>query len=216
LAPTRIPFGSMSDIRIRSVSDPFDDRRSLPLGIQVLTRAEAMGILGKGAIDTLDASVWKDVLARIRNAGVGRHLPAIVPQGGDEREGFVRQLQQLSDALEESPVPAAEGPRLDKLLGRDLLAGLLRVSAVSLRRYLAGERAVPDAVAARLHFLALVAGDLAGAYNDIGVRRWFDRPRSLLDGRRPAELLEAEWLPEDPGPRRVRDLARALVWSPAT
>jgi len=206
----------MSDIRIRSVSDPFDDRQSLPLGIQVLTRAEAMGILGEGAIDTLDASVWKDVLARIRNAGVGRHLPAIVPQGGDEREGFVRQLQQLSDALEESPVPAAEGPRLDKLLGRDLLAGLLRVSAVSLRRYLAGERAVPDAVAARLHFLALVAGDLAGAYNDIGVRRWFDRPRSLLDGRRPAELLEAEWLPEDPGPRRVRDLARALVWSPAT
>ncbi|MDE2978047.1 MAG: hypothetical protein OXU63_11075 [Acidobacteriota bacterium] len=206
----------MSDIRIRSVSDPFDDRQSLPLGIQVLTRAEAMGILGEGAIDTLDASVWKDVLARIRNAGVGRHLPAIVPQGGDEREGFVRQLQQLSDALEESPVPAAEGPRLDKLLGRDLLAGLLRVSAVSLRRYLAGERAVPDAVAARLHFLALVAGDLAGAYNDIGVRRWFDRPRSLLDGRRPAELLEAEWQPEDPGPRRVRDLARALVWSAAT
>ena len=175
-----------------------------------------MGILGKGAIDTLDASVWKDVLARIRNAGVGRHLPAIVPQGGDEREGFVRQLQQLSDALEESPVPAAEGPRLDKLLGRELLARLLRVSAVSLRRYLAGERAVPDAVAARLHFLALVAGDLAGAYNDIGVRRWFDRPRSLLDGRRPAELLEVEWQPEDPDPRRVRDLARALVWSPAT
>ena len=175
-----------------------------------------MGILGKGAIDTLDASVWKDVLARIRNAGVGRHLPAIVPQGGDEREGFVRQLRQLSDALEESPVPAAEGPRLDKLLGRELLARLLRVSAVSLRRYLAGERAVPDAIAARLHFLALVAGDLAGAYNDIGVRRWFDRPRSLLDGRRPAELLAAEWRPEDPGPRRVRDLARALVWSPAT
>lgn len=118
--------------------------------------------------------------------------------------------------MEASPVPAAEGPRLDKLLGRELLARLLRVSAVSLRRYLAGERAVPDAVAARLRFLALVAGDLAGAYNDIGVRRWFDRPRSLLDGRRPAELLEVEWQPEDPDPRRVRDLARALVWSPAT
>lgn len=206
----------MSDIRIRSVGDPFDDRQSLPLGIQVLTRAEAMGILGKGAIDRLDASVWENVLARLRRAGVGRHLPAIVPQSEGERERFVRQLQQLSDALEASPVPAAEGPRLDSLLGRELLARLLQVSAVSLRRYLAGERAVPDAVAARLHFLALVAGDLAGAYNDIGVRRWFDRPRTLLDGRSPAELLEAEWKPEDPGPRRVRDLAGALVWSPAT
>lgn len=206
----------MSDIRIQSISDPFDDRRSLPLGIQVLTRAEAMGILGKGAIDRLDASVWKDVLGRIRSAGVGRHLPAIVPRDAGEREGFVRQLQQLSDALEASPVPAAEGPRLDRLLGRELLARLLQVSAVSLRRYLAGTRSVPDVVAARLHFLALVAGDLAGAYNDIGVRRWFDRPRTLLDGRSPAELLEAEWQPEDPGPRRVRDLAGALVWSPAT
>jgi hypothetical protein len=206
----------MSEIRIRTVDEPFDDRQSLPLGVQVLTRAEAMGILGRGAIDRLDASVWKDVLARIRRAGVGRHLPEVVPKGGAAREGFVRQLRQLNDALEASPVPASEGPRLDGLLGRELLARLLQVSVVSLRRYLAGTRSVPDAVAARLHFLALVAGDLAGAYNDIGVRRWFDRPRTLLDGRSPAELLEAEWQPEDPGPRRVRDLARALVWSPAT
>ena len=175
-----------------------------------------MGILGKGAIDRLDASVWVNVLARIRRAGVGRHLPEVVPPAAGGREGFVRQLKQLNDALEASPVPASEGPRLDKLLGRELLARLLRVSVVSLRRYLAGQRTVPDSVAARLHFLALVAGDLAGAYNDIGVRRWFDRPRTLLGGRSPAELLEPEWQPEDPGPRRVRDLARALVWSPAT
>ena len=206
----------MSEIRIRTVGDPFDDRQSLPLGVQVLTRAEAMGILGKGAIDRLDASVWVNVLARIRRAGVGRHLPEIVPPAAGGREGFVRQLKQLNDALEASPVPASEGPRLDKLLGRELLSRLLQVSVVSQRRYLAGERSVPDAVAARLHFLALVAGDLAGAYNDIGVRRWFDRPRTLLGGRSPAELLEPEWQPEDPGPRRVRDLARALVWSPAT
>ena len=206
----------MSEIRIRTVGEPFDDRQSMPLGVQVLTRAEAMGILGRGAIDTLDASVWKDVLARIRLAGVGRHLPDVVPQGRETPEAFVQQLKQLNDALEASPVPASEGPRLDKLLGRELLSRLLQVSVVSQRRYLAGERSVPDAVAARLHFLALVAGDLAGAYNDIGVRRWFDRPRTLLGGRSPAELLEPEWQPEDPGPRRVRDLARALVWSPAT
>ena len=86
----------------------------------------------------------------------------------------------------------------------------------SLRRYLSGARSTPDEVAARLHFLALVTGDLAGAYNDVGIRRWFVRPRKLLGDRAPAHLLERTWRPEDPGPRRVRDLARALVPSPAT
>ena len=30
-------------------------------------------------------------------------------------------------------------------------------------------------IAGRLHFLATVVGDLAGAYNEIGIRRWFER-----------------------------------------
>ena len=69
----------------------------------------------------------------------------------------------------------------------------------------------PDDVAARLHFLALVISDLAGAYNEIGVRRWFHRERSLLDGKTPGTLLSGDWNPEDEGPQRVRDLARSLV-----
>ncbi len=206
----------MTEIRIQSVSDPFDDQQSARLGVQVLTRAEAMGILGGGAIRRLDAAVWLDVLAQIRRVSVGRRLAAPIPESVGGREEFVRQLEQLGDALEASPVPASEGPKLDRLLGRELLARLLRISLVSLRRYLSGERAFPDAVAVRLHFLALVAGDLSGAYNDIGVRRWFDRPRALLDGRSPAELLASEWQPEDSEPRRVRDLAHSLVWSPVT
>ncbi|MCY4626684.1 MAG: DUF2384 domain-containing protein, partial [Acidobacteria bacterium] len=69
---------------------------------------------------------------------------------------------------------------------------------------------------ARLHFLALVAGDLAGAYNEIGVRRWFDRKRSALGGKTPAEVLAGDWSAEDDGPERVRELAGALSFSPAT
>ncbi len=206
----------MSTIRIDAVADPFDDHRLARLGIQVLTRAEAMGILGGGAIHRLDAAVWSDVLAQIQRVSVGRQLASSIPKGAGGRQEFARQLEQLGEALGASPVPASEGPKLNRLLGRELLARLLQISLVSLRRYLAGERAFPDAVAARLHFLALVAGDLAGAYNDIGVRRWFDRPRKLLDGRTPADLLVSEWQPEDPEPRRVRELAHSLVWSPAT
>jgi len=58
--------------------------------------------------------------------------------------------------------------------------------------------------------------DLAGAYNAIGIRRWFDRKRSALDGRAPSDLLKGEWQPEDEKAARVRGLARALVESPAT
>jgi hypothetical protein len=71
-------------------------------------------------------------------------------------------------------------------------------------------------VAARLHFLALVVGDLAGSYNDVGIRRWFHRKRTLLDGRSPASLLKGEWDPDEEGPARVRQLARDLVSLSAT
>ncbi len=176
-----------------------------------------MGILERGkTISRLDANVWRDALARIRKARVGRRLALSIPEGDDGREAFARQLVQLDEALVASPVPTAEGPKLDLLLSRKLLTRLLGIAAVSLQRYLSGERAMPDAVAARLHFLALVVGDLSGAYNDIGVRRWFDRRRTLLDSHSPAELLASGWQPEDEGPRCVRDLAHSLVWSPAT
>ena len=59
-------------------------------------------------------------------------------------------------------------------------------------------------------------GDLTGAYNDIGVRRWFERRRTRLDGNTSAQALVDPWSPEDEGPRRVRDLSRALASSPAT
>ncbi len=58
--------------------------------------------------------------------------------------------------------------------------------------------------------------DLAGSYNDIGIRRWFHRKRTLLDGRAPAQLLTGEWDPDEPGPGRVRELARELVSLSAT
>jgi hypothetical protein len=85
-----------------------------------------------------------------------------------------------------------------------------------LKRYQSGERDTPDDVAARLHFLALVVSDLAGSYNDIGVRRWFQRKRTLLDGRAPVTLLKGHWDPDDEGPMRVRQLARELVSLSAT
>ena len=123
---------------------------------------------------------------------------------------------RINEALDESPVPADECHTLQNVLGLDLLTQLLSISQSSVRRYILGSRSTPDKVAARLRFLAFIIGDFAGAYNDIGVGRWFVRPRKQLNGHSPAQILVDCWLPDDEGPMRVREFAHALVSSPTT
>ena len=125
-------------------------------------------------------------------------------------------LEKFNEALDQLPAPAHEWRALQDVLGLELLARLLGISQSSARRYLSASHSAPDSVAARLNFLAFVVGALAGAYNDVGVRRWFDRPRRRLDGSTPAETLGERWSPDDEAPRRVRELARALLSSPVT
>ena len=145
-----------------------------------------------------------------RRNGSERRLPA----GIDRREAV--EIAPGHPSLAGSPVPHTEWLALSRSLGVDLLSRLLDISPSSARRYLSGARKTPDAIAARLHFLALVAGDLSGAYNEIGVRRWCDRKRSALGGKTPAEVLAGDWSAEDDGPGRVRELAGALSFSSAT
>lgn len=189
------------------------------LAARAAVRADAMGLLPDGAelsaAHPLNAAhTLSRVLDVARDAGIGRALTLPRDSTDEERwEGFVIDLL---DALEESPLPRTEWVGLERVLGADLLAGLVGVSPSSLRRYAAGTRDTPDDVAARLHFLALVVGDLAGSYNDIGVRRWFSRRRSQLGGQAPADLLEGAWDPQDERPEQVRRLAAALLGAPAT
>ena len=188
------------------------------LAARAAVRADAMGLpLDREALSSprpLDAArTLASVLDVARDAGIGRGL-VMPPDLTDARlEGLIRDLL---DALEESPLPRTEWGGLERVLGADVLADLVGVSPSSLRRYAAGARETPDDVAARLHFLALVVGDLAGSYNDIGVRRWFGRRRSQLGGRAPADLLNGAWDPQDEAPAQVRALAAALLGAPAT
>jgi hypothetical protein len=194
------------------------------LGLQTLAaraavRADAMGLLPGHA--ELTMSIPEDVsatlthlLASARSAGIGRALTVPSDSANEERwEAFVLDFL---DALEESPLPRTEWIGLERVLGPDLLASLIGVSSSSLRRYAAGTRDTPDDVAARLHFLALIVGDLSGSYNEIGVRRWFGRLRTQLEGQTPAGRLLGSWDPDDEGPQEVRRLAAALLSAPAT
>lgn len=203
---------NMSALQIKSASRPYDDPRVAPLAASALSRAEAMG-LWPAAVFHLDSAVMEALDVRLAEAGIARSVRRPVGSDPAETAGWLRALHE---ALAGSPVPASEWQSLSRSLGLDLTAGFVAVSRSSARRYASGERATPDAVAARLHFLALVVGDLAGAYSDIGVRRWFERRRTALGGRTPADLLRGAWTPDDKDPERVRKLAAGLAFSPAT
>ena len=209
---------TMSNIQIKSVQDPFDTPEVARLAVTTLTRAEAMGLLAQDdTIDCLDSAALRRVVKGISQAGIGQgFLAELSASRRPDPQQLSTALKQINEALDASPVPAYEWPGLNRILGVDLLARLIGISASSARRYLSGARSTPDEVAARLHFLALVVGDLAGAYNDIGIRRWFERSRTLLGHRSPAQLLTLQWCPEDSGPQQVRQLAHALVSSPLT
>jgi hypothetical protein len=204
-------------IQITSSSGPFLNSHLAYQAVAALGRAEAMGLLPpKERIETLDLPALRNMLKHMQRAGIGRTIHAVVAaQLTDNTQELTHLLQQLNTALEESPAPKYERKHLSGILGMDLLARLVGISPASLRRYQGAARTTPDRIAARLHFLSMVAGDLSGAYNEMGVRQWFDRKRAQLDGRTPTELLKGDWSPDTPGPVQVRGLARALTASPA-
>ena len=186
------------------------------LVVEAWRRAEAMGLVEADA-RRLEAPDVARLVERVRTLGIARgsalrfdnvEVPTVA-----ETEALLRTVIA---ALEASPVAVHEWPVLSRVLDAEQLASLLGVSVTSLRRYASGERATPDDIAARLHHLALVVGDLAGAYNEVGIRRWFERKRSALNGKSPAALLAGAWNPDDAAPQKVRALAQSLVTVAAT
>ena len=204
----------MALLRIRTIQHPFDDARLTDTALGALGRADAMGLLDE-EIACLDEGAMQALAAGMARAGIGLHLLVDFHRLPELTHDELRVvLERVNEVLDESPAPAQEWQALQAILGLALLAQMLRISGSSARRYLSGERTTPDLIAIRLHFLALVVGDLAGAYSDIAVRQWFDRPRARLSGRAPARLLDDNWRPDDDGPRRIRDLARLLPSPP--
>ena len=199
-------------IRIESVQSPFDTPEIARLGLSIVMRASAMGLLTERSIHSLDLAEWERIAKDVTRAGV-RMEPLSAAALGTSR--FQTVLEHVNEALGESPIPASEWPALQSVLGVDLLARLLNLPTASVRRYLSDTR-TPEDIALRLHALALMVGDLAGAYNDVGIRRWFARPRTVLGNRAPVDVLTPGWMPDDPEPRQVRGLANALTASPAT
>lgn len=179
---------------------------------RLMARTEAMGLVTFDTGHALSPDLFGEALDALLRAGIGRQLVRI----DDVRTNPRGALELLNESIAASPHPATEWGSVADVLGPELTARLVGVSGSSLRRYTTGERTTPDAVAARLHFLALVIADLMGSYNPYGVRRWFERARRPLGGKAPAELLTGDWDPDEAAPRQIADLAGSLTSLGAT
>ncbi len=194
------------------------DRPTVRAGaIRLVLVADALGLLPPGTpIERLDTGLIRDIARRALAEGVAQEAALAILEDTRRTTSEARWQALIADlehALAGSPLPERELGPLLRTYGHEALGGLLRISPASLRRYAVGQRAVPDLVAARAHFLALVTADLAGSYNDIGLRRWWERPRTALDGKTPRDALGEAWDPETPGPQVIAALARPLSGS---
>jgi hypothetical protein len=135
-------------------------------------------------------------------------MPAVYdPNCGPAQSDHMLTSYLASPATsEDHPVPAGQWHEAIRILD-DSLAGLLSLSPANIREYASGKRPTPSTVTARLHCVVSVLSDLSGAFNESGMRRWFERPRERLGGKSPTEILTGEWDPNGPEAKSVRDLA---------
>jgi hypothetical protein len=203
------------DFRIVSIADPFGKPGLVPLSFALLARAQVMGFLPEevGGETRLDLRLIEGVAGRLSAVGVAQEQALALRQAAAEQDGeqIELALRRTIEAVDASPQPEGEWEPARELLGDELLARLLGISASSLRRYAVGERTTPDESAWRLHTVARILAALVGSYNGYGVRRWFDRPRRALDGQTPAELVAAAASEEDDRLRAVIDVAASLA-----
>jgi hypothetical protein len=212
---------NVARLKINSVARQYQRPALLVPLLSLLTKVSAMGLLRGQPIHELNPATLRAVLDAVQEDGLlaaqRAHLqPLLEVNAREPGQATLLALASTLAALDESPVPKREWVAMRDVFGDDDLAKLVGVSASSLKRYASHERSTPDDIADRLHYLAMVVAELSGSYNDLGIRRWFERSRAQLDGRSPREALGPDWEPGQTGPRSVRGLAQSLFAGGAT
>jgi hypothetical protein len=212
----------MTELQIESIEEPLlESGAAATLALALVARAQTMGFLPEreGHRVDLNREFLNELAELLRQQGV-----AAVATGSLQRAtrveplddtDLVAALRATLEAVDASPRPEGEwGPARD-VVGDHLLARLLKVSDSSLRRYAGGDRRTPDEVAWRLHVVARLLASLVGSYNEYGIRRWFERSRSALDGATPADVLEQAQSEDDVRLQHVLGLADELTGAAA-
>lgn len=209
----------MAQIQFVAVAPPMDSPGVGTLAARLLSYASAMDLLTDArTAQTLNYETLLRGIKKLASATqIGPTTLVKLQEKGAEDSSRLRSLlTELYEELEQSPAPDVEWKPLERFLGSALLVDLVDISPSSLGRYESGARRTPDDVADRLHSLALVVSDLAGAYNEFGIRRWFERRRGPLSGRSPKEVLTKGWTSSSDRAQQVRSLASSLTASPTT
>lgn len=209
----------MTALQFESIEEPFRSHADLAeVALRALYTAAFLGAAPHPAHPVLG---WDLLLAVSDSLGsgkttlVGLQLKEASTRAwsrgtSEQIAGARRLIERLLAEAEASPRPAGEWQPVLSTLDEELVARLVGASPSSIRRYSSGDRETPQAVAERLHFIALVLAELAGSYNEYGMRRWFTRPRSALDRRSPADLMGKDFDPDGPDGERIRRLAESL------
>jgi hypothetical protein len=203
----------MTLLQITSVAAPLNRPGLLAAATGLVRRALGLGLLSeRERIERLDLELIRSIAREASKAGVGQDAALALLEAKASPPARLQSLiARLDGQLLESPVPERELRELLRVYDAADLASLIGTSPASLRRYSAASRPVPDPVAGRIHVVALVTSDLAGSYNQFGLRRWWGRPRAALGGRSPREILAGAWDPDGPQAGRVAALARTLA-----
>jgi uncharacterized protein (DUF2384 family) len=184
---------------------PLDGARA---GVVLTRLAELMGLFERPLGARIDRRMVASVVAAAGAAGLADQVAA----RDDAAEPGEQTTLALLEALVASPRPTHEIGSLAAILGGyGELGALVGASEPSLRRYAAGTRTTPDAVAQRIHFIAQLVAIVRGSFNEFGVRRWFERPHPALGRRPPAALLDAHFDPSDAGPQATLAAAIRLL-----
>lgn len=214
---------TMNHIQIQSVAEGFDRQGVLQRLLTLMARVSAMGLLPEGQrIERLDDKAFRLVLKSLQACNLisGRspvlaYITASSRPAVSAREQILA-LDGLLRVVEESPVPEKEWAAMRDIFGDEELTRLLGISLSSVKRYAVSDRETPMNIAVRLHWLAMIVADLAGSYNELGIRRWFHRPRGQLEGKSPLQTLGKNWDTDSVQARHVRDLASSLAGAGAT
>lgn len=190
--------------KIQSIFKPASAKRGRVSETRFLARVVRMGVVKQ---PTTTIAAMEGLLRHGICTQATRQWLDQKPEVGPARDEL---LTQVYERLEECPSPATEWQAVrDVLKDDDLLAALLGIGTASVRRYAKGERHCADAVAARLHWLALLIDQLEGTYNVYGIRRWFQRPRAALEGQAPQDRLKGDWDPDDDAIQPLEALAQS-------
>lgn len=163
----------------------------------------------------LDMQVLQSMLKTLSESGLKlafqiKDLPDFSPTE------MVVAIEEVLKDLTRTPFPDLEFQSAVNFLSLPLLATLLGCEEFRLNEIRTKRSQFPSELQEKLHFVILIISALSGTYRNAGIREWFNRKRSKLEDRSPADILHGNWSPADDDAKRVGQLAWDLVGLGAT